>query len=140
MKWKVNGDCLDCVSKGVNLDFTAVVDGGCGWIGENDVLWDVCGGGGVVVEVFSMVAQGWCRSARVGLVVLIMECTVVVMMQYNGWVVVEDVVDLPVFVVLWIGGLASNSSSIEKGFVVRIFLVVSMPVRSQEVYVQFPTA
>ena len=69
-----------------------------------------------------------------------MECTVVVMMQYNGWVVVEDVVDLPVFVVLWIGGLASNSSSIEKGFVVRIFLVVSMPVRSQEVYVQFPTA
>ena len=44
----------------------------------------MCGGGGGVVEVFRMVAQGWCRSARVGLVVLIMECTVVVMMQYNG--------------------------------------------------------
>ena len=72
--------------------------------------------------------------------VLIVECAVVVMMQYNGWVVVEDVVGLAVFVVLRIGGLASNSSSIEKGFVVRIFLVVSMPVRSQEVYVQFPTA
>ena len=139
MKWKVNGNCLDCVSKGVNLDFTVVVDGRCGWIGENDVLWDVCGGGSVV-EVFSMVALGWCWSARVGLVVLIVECAVVVMMQYNGWVVAEDVVDLAVFVVLRIGGLASNSSSIEKGFVVRIFLVVSMQVRSQEVYAQFPTA
>ena len=52
----------------------------------------------------------------------------------------EDVVDLPVFVVLQIGGLASNSSSIEKGFVVRIFLVVSMQVRSLEVYAQLPTA
>ena len=72
--------------------------------------------------------------------VLIVECAVVVMMQYNGWVVVEDVVDLAVFVVLRIGGLASNSSSIEKGFMVRIFLVVSMQVRSQEVYAQFPTA
>ena len=139
MKWKVNGNCLDCVSKGVNLDFTVVVDGRCGWIGENDVLWDVCGGVSVV-EVFSMVALGWCWSARVGLVVLIVECAVVVMMQYNGWVVVEDVVGLAVFVVLRIGGLASNSSSIEKGFVVRIFLVVSMQVRSQEVYAQFPTA
>ena len=30
MKWKVNGNCLDCLSEGVNLDFTVVVDGGCG--------------------------------------------------------------------------------------------------------------
>ena len=45
---------------------------------------------------------------------------VVTIMQDNGWVIVEDVVDVVVLVELRIGGLASNSSRIEKCFVVRI--------------------
>ena len=67
----------------------------------------MCGGG--VVEVDSRVAVGWCRSVRVGLVVFIVECVVVVVMESNGWEIVEDVMDVVVFVELWIGGLASNS-------------------------------
>ena len=39
----------------------------------------MCGGGGVV-EVGSVVAVVWCRSIRVVLVVLIVECAVVVAM------------------------------------------------------------
>lgn len=38
MKWKVNGECSDCVSEGVDLDFAVVVDGGCGLIGAGDLL------------------------------------------------------------------------------------------------------
>ena len=38
MKWKVNSKCLDCVVEDVVLDFAVVVDGGCGWTGEGDVL------------------------------------------------------------------------------------------------------
>ena len=79
----------------------------------------MCGGGGVV-EVGSVVAVVWCRSIRVVLVVLIVECAVVVAMQYNGRVIVEDVVDVVVLVELRIGGLASISSSIEKAAVVHI--------------------
>ena len=41
--------------------------------------------------------------------VFIVECVVVVVMEYNGWEIVEDVMDVVVFVELWIGGLASNS-------------------------------
>ena len=52
--------------------------------------------------------------------VLIAECAVMVVMQYNRWVIVEDVVDVVVLVELRIGGLASISSSIEKGVAVRI--------------------
>ena len=44
----------------------------------------------------------------------------VMVMQYNGWAIVEDVVDGVVLVELRIGGIASNSSSIEKGVVVCI--------------------
>ena len=43
-----------------------------------------------------------------------------VIMKDNEWKVVEDVVDVVVFVELWVGGLVSNSSSIENGFVVGI--------------------
>ena len=66
----------------------------------------------------SVVAVGWCRSAGVGLVMLIVECAVVVTMGQNGWEIVEDEVDVVVFVKLWIGELASDSSSIENGFMV----------------------
>ena len=41
-------------------------------------------------------------------------------MQHNGWAIEKYVVDAVVFVQLQIGGLSSNSSSIEKGFVVCI--------------------
>ena len=51
---------------------------------------------------------------------LIVECVVVVMMLYNEWAIVEDMVDVVVFVELRIARLASNSSSTEKGFVVSI--------------------
>ena len=44
----------------------------------------------------------------------------VVMMLYNEWAIVEDMVDVVVFVELQIARLASNSSSTEKGFVVSI--------------------
>ena len=57
---------------------------------------------------------------------------VVTIMQDNGWVIVEDVVDVVVLVELSIGGLASNSSRIEKCF-------VSIWIRFQEVYVGFST-
>ena len=77
-------------------------------------------GGGGIVEVGSVVVVGWFRGVRVGLVVLILECAVMVVMQHNGWVIVEDVMDVVVLVELEIGGLASNSSSIEKGVVVRM--------------------
>ena len=49
--------------------------------------------------------------------VFIVEDVVVTIMQDNGWVIVEDGVDVVVLVELQIGGLASNSSRIEKGFV-----------------------
>ena len=52
--------------------------------------------------------------------VLILECAVMVVMQHNGWVIVEDVMDVVVLVELEIGGLASNSSSIEKGVAVHM--------------------
>ena len=52
--------------------------------------------------------------------VLIVECVVVMVMQYNGWAILEDVLDGVVLLELRIGGLASNSSSIEKGVVVCI--------------------
>ena len=52
--------------------------------------------------------------------VLMVEYVVVTIMQDNGWVTVVDVVDVVVLVELRIGGLASNSSRIEKRFVVRI--------------------
>ena len=42
--------------------------------------------------------------------VLIVECVVVLIMKDNGWEIVEDIVDVVVFVELWIGGLTSNSS------------------------------
>ena len=42
--------------------------------------------------------------------VLIVECAVVLIMKDNGWEIVEDIVDVVVFVELWIGGLTSNSS------------------------------
>ena len=45
--------------------------------------------------------------------VLIVGCAVAVVMQYNGQAIAEDVVDVVVLGELWIGGLASNSSSIE---------------------------
>ena len=48
------------------------------------------------------------------------EYVVVAIMQDNGWVIVEDVVGVVVLVELRIGGLASSSSRIEKGFVMRI--------------------
>ena len=106
-EWQVFRLCIGVCRFG----FAVVVDDGCGCIGEGDVLEDVCGGGGVV-EVDSVVAVGWCQSVRVGLVVLIVECAVVVIMQHNGWATMEDVVDVVVLVELWIGGLASTSSSI----------------------------
>ena len=52
--------------------------------------------------------------------VFMVEYVVVTIMQDNGWVTVVDVVDVVVLVELRIGGLASNSSRIEKRFVVRI--------------------
>ena len=77
---------------------------------------------GDVVEVDSVVVIGWYQSVRVGLVVIIVECAVVVIMKDNGWEIVEDMVNVVVFVVLWIGGLSSFSSSIENDFVVCISL------------------
>ena len=52
--------------------------------------------------------------------VFMVEYVVVTIMQDNGWVIVEDVVDVVVLLELRIVGLASHSSRIEKGFVVRI--------------------
>ena len=52
--------------------------------------------------------------------VFMVEYVVVTIMQDNEWVIVEDVVDVVVLVELRICGMASNSSRIEKGFVVRI--------------------
>ena len=52
--------------------------------------------------------------------VFMVEYVVVTIMQDNGWVIVEDVVDVVVLVELSIGGLASNSSRIEKCFAVCI--------------------
>ena len=52
--------------------------------------------------------------------VFMVEYAVVTIMQDNRWVIVEDVVDVVVLVELRISGLASNSSRIEKGFVVRM--------------------
>ena len=37
-------------------------------------------------------------------IVLIVECDVVVIMKENGWEIVEDMVDMVVFVELWVGG------------------------------------
>ena len=58
---------------------------------------------------------------------------VVTIMQDNGWVIEEDVVDVLVLVELRIGGLASNSSRICSAY---IFPGVSIWIRSQEVYVK----
>ena len=92
---------------------------------------DVCSG------VFFCFRGDWCISwcsvvlcvavvcCMSGLVVFIVECVVVVVMADNGCKMVEDVVDVVVFVeycclVLWVGGLAIRSSNIEYGFVVSI--------------------
>ena len=68
----------------------------------------------------SVVVVGWCRSEGFESVMLIVECVVVVIMEYNGWEILGDEVDMVVFVELWIGGLASNSLSIEIGFVMCV--------------------
>ena len=74
-----------------------------------------------VVGVDSVVLVGWCHSVKVGLAVLIVECGVVVIMKKkNRWEIVEDVVDVVLFVELWVDGLATNSSSIENCFIVCI--------------------
>ena len=73
-----------------------------------------------VVGVDSVVLVGWCRSVKVGLAVLIVECGMVVIMKQNRWERVEDVVDVVLFVELWVDGRATNSSSIEKCFMVCI--------------------
>ena len=59
------------------------------------------------------------------LVVFIVECVVMVVMVDNGKQMVEDVVDVVVFVEYWclvlcVGGQAINSSNIEYDFVVLI--------------------
>ena len=48
------------------------------------------------------------------------EYVVVAIMQDNGWVTVDDVVDVLVLADLRIDELASNSPRIEKSFLVRI--------------------
>ena len=68
----------------------------------------------------SVVLVGLCRSVGFESVMLIVECVVVVIMEYDGWEIVGDEVDMVVFVELWIGGLASNSLSIETGFVMCV--------------------
>ena len=70
--------------------------------------------------VDNVVVVGWYHSVRVGLVVLMVECAVVDSVKDNGWEVVEDVVDMMVFVEFWVGGLASNSSSVDNDFLVCI--------------------
>ena len=52
--------------------------------------------------------------------VFMVEYVAVAIMQDNGCVIVEDVGDVAVLVELRISWLASNSSRIEKGFLVRI--------------------
>ena len=59
------------------------------------------------------------------LVVFIVECVVMLVMVDNGKQMVEDVVNVVVFVEYWclvlcVGGQAINSSNIEYGFVVSI--------------------
>ena len=54
------------------------------------------------MEVDSLIAVGWCRSVGVGLVVRLVECSVVVIMKDNGREIVEDMVDVVVFVELWV--------------------------------------
>ena len=73
-----------------------------------------------VVGVDSVVLVGWCHSVKVVLAVLIVECGVVVTMKQNRWEIVEDVVDVVLFLELWVDGLATNSSSIENCFIVCI--------------------
>ena len=73
------------------------------------------------MEVDSLIAVGWCRSVGVGLVVRLVECAVVVIMKDNGWEIVEDMVDVVVFVELWVIKLTINSSITDNGFVVYIF-------------------
>ena len=94
---------MDCVSEGVASDFSVIADGGFELIGEGDVLKDVRSSG--VVEVDSVVVVGWCCSVRVRLAVLLVECAPVVIMKKNEWEIVEDVVDVVVFVELCVGGL-----------------------------------
>ena len=72
--------------------------------------------------VDNVVVAGWYLSVRVGLVVLMVECAVVDSVKDNGWEVVEDVVDMTVFVEFWVGWLASNSSSVGNDFLVCISL------------------
>ena len=45
-----------------------------------------------------VVVVGWYHSVRVGLVVLMVKCAAVDSVKDNGWEVVEDVVDMVVFV------------------------------------------
>ena len=73
-------------------------------------MWNVYEAG--VVEVDSVVAVGWFQNVRVVLVVLTVGCAVVVVMKDNRLEIVKDMVDVVVFVELWIGGLVSNSPSI----------------------------
>ena len=99
----MNCKCLECVLEGVVLDFVVVVNGGFGLISEDDVLYDVCSCG--VVGVDSVVVVRSYRSLRVVLVVLMVKCAVVMIMKDNVWEIVEDRVNVVVFVEGWVGGL-----------------------------------
>lgn len=99
----MNYKCLECVLEGVVLDFVVVVNGGFGLISEDDVLYDVCSCG--VVGVDSVVVVRSYRSLRVVLVVLMVKCAVVMIMKDNVWEIVEDRVNVVVFVEWWVGGL-----------------------------------
>ena len=99
----MNCKCLECVLEGVVLDFVVVVNGGFGLISEDDVLYDVCSCG--VVGVDSVVVVRSYRSLRVVLGVLMVKCAVVMIMKDNVWEIVEDRVNVVVFVEWWVGGL-----------------------------------
>lgn len=99
----MNCKCLECVLEGVVLDFVVVVNGGFGLISEDDVLYDVCSCGVVGVDSV-VVVRSYC-SLRVVLVVLMVKCAVVMIMKDNVWEIVEDRVNVVVFVEWWVGGL-----------------------------------
>ena len=66
----------------------------------------------------SVVTVDWCRSVGFESVVFVAKClVVVVIIEYNGWEIVDGEVDMVVLVELSIGGLASSSSSIEIGLI-----------------------
>ena len=52
--------------------------------------------------------------------VFMVEYVVVTIMQDNGWVIVQDGVEVVVLIELRVGGLSTNSFRIEKGFVMCI--------------------